>query len=123
MGNNAAEWLPNLVDDQHLTIPTGLSLSTELNTHGQTVVGFVIPDTLTGSKLKILAARKADPSNYIIVCNTLGADFELTKSTESGTRYYSFSPSDLLPIQKIKVQSDETQSGQDCTIYVISRAL
>lgn len=119
----SVEWMPNLVDDDHITIPNGQSLSTHVNTHGQTIVGFIIPDTLSGTKLKILAARSGDKDNYITVCNTLGTDFELTKSTESGTRYYSFSPSDLLPIQRLKVQSDAVQSGGDCTIYVISRAL
>jgi len=123
MGSRSVEWMPNLVDDAHITIPNGQSLSTHVDTHGQTIVGFIIPDTLTGTKLKILAARSEDKDNYIFVCNTLGADFELTKSTESGTRYYSFSPSDLLPIQRLKVQSDAAQSGGDCTIHIVSRAL
>ncbi len=123
MASKSAEWMPNLVDNDHITIPNGQSISTHVNTHGQTIVGFIIPDTLTGTKLKILAARSGDKDNYIIVCNTLGTDFELTKSTQSGIRYYSFSPSDLLPIQRLKVQSDATQSGGDCTIYIVSRAL
>ena len=123
MASKSAEWMPNLVDNDHITIPNGQSISTHVNTHGQTVVGVIIPDSLTGTKLKILAARSGDKDNYIIVCNTLGTDFELTKSTQSGTRYYSFSPSDLLPIQRLKVQSDATQSGGDCTIYIVSRAL
>ena len=123
MASKSAEWMPNLVDNDHITIPNGQSISTHVNTHGQTIVGFIIPDTLTGTKLNILAARSGDQDNYITVCNTLGTDFELTKSTQSGTRYYSFSPSDLLPIQRLKVQSDAVQSGGDCTIYVVSRAL
>lgn len=119
----SSEWMVNLVDDQAITIEVGLSLSSFVNVHGQTIVGFIIPDTLTGTKLKILAARSGDPNNYIYVCNTLGVDFELTKSTQSGSRYYSFSPSDLLPVQRLKVESNLQQSGVDCVINVVSRGL
>lgn len=115
----ASEYMKKLSFDLSVTINDGLSVSNVVNTYGQSVVGLIIPSTLTGTQITIQSSISATGTFYNMY-NTEGNQMVITFG---GQGWYQLLASDLTSAQYIKLVSNVAQSGSDCDITLIARAL
>lgn len=115
----ADEYLLKLSFDQNVTISTGVSVSSIANSRGQSVVGLIIPSTFSGTSLTLVSSTSSTGTFYDMK-NSSG---DLLTITFNGQGWYQLNPTDLTSTQFVKFVSNTTQSGSDCEITLITRAL